>query len=600
MLNAFRHTLAVLTLAALPMVSLAEDVKQEFDRLFGAEVKRVTASPDPADDIELAQQLLNAAKGSTDKPAMRDHLCEYAFALGSRDVSGYPVAVEAMQFIAENAPADSGGAAKRAECDQKIAALYQRGYERATGEKKTAAGQQYIDFLIGQADAKIVAKEYAEALNLLRKARPVAVTIKSNDKDAIQTKIDTYTQLAAVSTKIETAEKKLKANPWDKPTHAQLLELYLTDMDDSAKASKYLEVGGDETQKKMVPLAAKPVLDITEPQALSLAEFYESLSKKGLSLTRIAMLTRSKGYYEHYLTLHTAEDVQKAAASVNMKRISDALAKLEAEVGAATKKTEAADGKTLDLLDYVDPSRDAQRGRWSRVGESIKSERGGFTEVPLLRPPVRVDGGSYNLKVKFVRDTGAGGGNLPNVPGFGAAGEGSVAFIFPVGAAQVAYTLNAIPSGASGLADIAGQGPDRNATRKDVTVNSGKVHFVDINVKLDAPPAEGESATASIAISFDGKQVVDWKGKESDLSLNDLLKPGDAKAFAFLTFNAGVTIGSAKLKMTSGKAEPTEKPVDKSVKAETAKNDKAAPAKRDDERREREKMIEDFFKGRSK
>ena len=556
---------------AVTSATSAADVKQQFETLFGAEVKRVTATPDGADDVVLAQQLLTAAKGTANEPEMRDYLCEYAYALGSRDVTGYPVAVEAMQFVAENNPDKQG------ECDGKILAIYQRGYERSTGEKKTAAGQEYVAYLVKQADVKIAAKDYAEVMNLLRKARPVAIAIKSDEKDAVQSKIDLYTQMALVSTKVETAEKKLKANPWDKVTHGQLLELYLTDLDDPAKAAKHLDLGGDETQKKMVPLAVKSIGDIDEPTALALADFYEGLSKKGITLTKAAMLTRSKNYYEHYMTLHTTEDVHKAAATLNYKRVSDALAKIETELG-GIKRPEIADGKTLELLDYVDPARDGQRGKWWRHGETIKADRGGFVELPLLRPAVRIEGSSYNLKVKFVRDSG----------------EGSVGIIFPVGETQVTYIMNLFPQGAAGLSDVNGKGAADNATRKDVSLSNGKVHNVDITVKTE------EDGSAAVAVLFDGKSVVEWKGKQSDLAINDLVSPRDPKVVAFVTFNSAVTFGSAKLKMLSGKADPFEKAVEKSVKTETAKAPLPKEPVRDDAQSDREKMIQDFFKNRGK
>lgn len=562
----------VMVMSSFCSLSLADaKVKEEFDQLFGGEVKRVTATPEPEDDVELAQLLLNAAKGSTDDAAMREHLCEYAYVLGSRDATGYPVSVEAMMFVAENNPT------KTAECNAKILAVYQRGYERSSGDKKTEAGQLYVQYLTKQADERIAAKDYGEAMNLLRRARPVAIVIKSDEKDAIQSRIDTYTSLALVANRVDLYEKKIKANPWDKATHSALVELYVTDMDDPIKASKYLELGGDETQKKLIPLAAKSIGDIDEPGALSLADYYESLSKKGVTLTRAAMLTRSKGYYEHYMTLHTDTDVQRTAAMLNMNRVSDALAKLETELG-GIKKADLADGKAIELLDYADPSRDGKRGKWWRHGETIKVERGGFTEVPLLKPAVRIEGSSYSLKMKFTRDQG----------------EGAVGIVFPVGNTQVSYAMNLFPQGAAGLSDVNGQGAAANATRKDVSLTNGKVHQVDITVKAE------DDGTAAIAIAFDGKSVLEWKGKQSELSINNVFGPGDVKSVAVISFNSAVTFGSVKLKMLSGKVELTEKPVEKSVKAETAKQPLQSDKPRDDDRRDREKMIEDFFKNRGK
>ncbi|MEX2215473.1 MAG: hypothetical protein WD768_15170 [Phycisphaeraceae bacterium] len=566
-----RFFITLTVLAGFASAAFAESAKETFEKLFGEEVKRVNATPEANDDVELAGQLLGAARNS-DNAEMRDLLCEYTYALAGRDPSGYATAAEAMRLVAEKNPEQKSSA------ESKIVQLYQRGYERSTGDKKQAAGEQYLAFLLQETESKLAVKDYGEAVNHLRRARPVSIAIRSPEKDAVQAKLDYYAPLAIISNRIELAEKKVAANPWDKPSRATLVETYLTDMDSPAKAKEHLDLGGDAVQKKMVPLAVKPADELSEADAMALASFYEDLGKKGVAPTRIAMLQRSKGYYELYLTLHSSEDVQRTAATLNQTRVDEALAKLEAEAGLTGGKsaaTASADGKTIELLDFIDPSRDGRRGKWLRSGDTIIVEQGNGFEIPLLRVPVKIEGG-YSLKVKFVRESG----------------DGAFGVLLPVGDSQVAFTLALPPGGEAGLSDINGQPATQNATKKESSLNNGKVYTLDINVK---PETDG---TAAITVALDGKSYVDWKGKQAELSVGVLITMNDKTAIGFSSYNSAVIIGSAKIKpLAGGKAETLEKAVDAAAKKATKD---VKPTNRDDDRRDREKAIQDFLKDRFK
>lgn len=553
---------------AKPDPAKVAEAKKRFDELFGEEVARVAGTPDTADDVELAGQLISAARGADDAPAIRDLLCDQAFVLASKDPAGYATAAEAMKFLAEKYPS------QRDALETKVAAMYQRGYERATGDKKTAAGQQYVDHLVADADAKIAAKDYNAALAVLRRAKPIAIVIKSDDKDTIQTRIDQYTLLAATQAKIEAAEKKLKTNPWDKTSHAQLLDLYLTDMDDPASASKHLEIGGDDTLKKMIPLAAKPVEELSEGQALELAGWYEGLGKKGTTATKIAMLNRSKSYYDRYLAAHVTEDVQRTAASLAQKRVTDIIAKLEAESGGATKV--AVDSKVIDLLTSIDPSRDTRNGRWIKSVEAVYNdrERGrggppGLFNSELIESPVKIDG-NYNVKIKFTKTSG----------------RGAPVFVLPVADTRVTFALNMVNLGSTGelagLSDVGGKNLFENETRREGAIQEDRTYLLDAVVKAET------DGNASIVITLDGKPYLTWKGKKSDLKASDLTRLSGEKTMGFGIIDGSISIAQAKLKMLTGKADAS---VKGSAPEKVAARDERT---RDDRDREEDRRRDEF------
>jgi hypothetical protein len=67
----------LLCLVAAPL--LADEADEAFNFLYGNEYKRVTATPDKADDVALAKQLFDAAKARGVQPRLMSVLCDSAF-----------------------------------------------------------------------------------------------------------------------------------------------------------------------------------------------------------------------------------------------------------------------------------------------------------------------------------------------------------------------------------------------------------------------------------------------------------------------------------------------------------------------------------------
>lgn len=513
--------------------------KQTFNELFGKEVQRVNGTPDAADDVELAGQLLDAARTAEDKPAMQSLLCDYAFSLGSRDISGYPVAVEAMQLLGQSQPKEADQANKR------IAALYQRGYERSIGDKKVEAGELYLDFLLKDVEAQKQARRYDEVLQSLRKAKSVALVIKSPLKDKIDAQLQWYGPLAIARQRIDITERKLESNPWDKTTRMQLVQLYLVDMDDPAEASKHVKLGGDDAQKKLVPLAAKPMAEVAADEAYELAEWYEKQGATGSPAARHAMLARSQGYYDRFLELHSEQDVRRAAVALAQKRVTDALAAIgtpDAVAVSSTAVTQAAGGKTFDLLAKVDPNRDRIMGQWSRDPQALRGEESGNRfgwGLGVLRTPYSITG-DYDLEVKFLREST----------------EGSFGIIIPVADDTVSFVMDDRNSGKSGLSEIDGKDARENDTTIDLGIRTRRAYK--INIAVRTKDADDGGKTASIVVKVDGQKVIDWTGKASALSLFGGIRYGGDKAVGFLSNRSVVAVGSAKLTLASSDGQATE------------------------------------------
>ena len=372
---------AVIVLAgSLPV--LAGEAQDAFNKVYGDDLKRVLATPAAADDIALAKQLLDDAQKVEKQAEFLALLCEKAYELAAKDASGHATATGAMELLAAEVPE------KKVEALQKSAGLYQKQYVAARGEARTKAGESVITALGALADAQAVAGDTGAADMTLRQAIAVATAIKSESKAALQDRVENLALRQKVEKQIAAIQAKLDANPQDEASRTELVRLYLVEMDNPAEAAKFLDETLDEATRKYVPAAAKPIEDAPELACMELGDWYKDLADQAAApASEGAMLRHAQAYYQRFLALHPAADLARTAATLTLKRIEDALAKL----GPAPESKSSPAGLTLDLgkgvtmkLVLIRPgnflmgSPDSEKGR--------KSEEGPQHEVTISKP----------------------------------------------------------------------------------------------------------------------------------------------------------------------------------------------------------------------
>jgi len=360
---------AVLLAGSLP--ALADEAADTFNKLYGEDLKRVAATPPPADDIALAKQMLEDAKKAGDQPAFLSLLCEKACELGARDASGYPTAIAAMDLLAGKVPE------KKVECLQMNAGLYQKRYAAARGEAKAKAGEDAITALSALAEAQAAAGD-AEAAGLtLRQAITVATVIKSDNKAALQARLENLAPRRRAQKQIAAIQAKLDAKPKDEASRKELVRLWLVEMDNPAEAAKFLDESLDEVTRKYVPAAAKPIEDAPEVACMELGDWYKGLADQAAPASKGAMLRRAQRYYERFLKLHPAADLGRTVATLTLNRIEDALAKLvpapEPKSGPTTLTLDLGESVTMTLVlirpgKFMMGSPGSERGRHPNQG----------------------------------------------------------------------------------------------------------------------------------------------------------------------------------------------------------------------------------------
>ena len=104
-------TAAILVFSAAPI--WADEPADTFSRLYASDYEKALRTRDTA----FAAKLVEAAKARGTEPGLVALLCVKAYELGSKAPSGYATAAQAMEFLAEQAPA------RRADCLDKALAL---------------------------------------------------------------------------------------------------------------------------------------------------------------------------------------------------------------------------------------------------------------------------------------------------------------------------------------------------------------------------------------------------------------------------------------------------------------------------------------------
>jgi len=359
-------------LLACPLVVLADEAADTFNKLYGDDLKRVAATPSPADDVALAKQLLEAAGNVTNQTAFLALLCEKAYELAIKDPTGYPTAEAAMKLLAASA------AEKKVESLQKIAAIYQRSYATAHAEAKAKAGEALIESFKVLADAQAAAQDANGAGATLKQALAVATTIKSESKAAFQDQLAGLASQQQVEKQIAALKAKLEADPKDASSRKEIVRMYLVETDNPAEAAKFVDETCDEGTRRYVPAAAKPTEDAPELACTQLGDWYRGLADQAaVPASKGAMLRRAQTYYQRFLVLHTAEDLARTVATLTLKRIEDALAKLppalEPKSGPASVTLDLGKGVTMKLLlirpgNFLMGSPDSVKGRRANEG----------------------------------------------------------------------------------------------------------------------------------------------------------------------------------------------------------------------------------------
>lgn len=290
----------------------ADESKQVFDALFAAKLKAVNATPDRADDVALASELLVHAKSSKEQLGLLTLICDSAYDLGLRSPEGQATAIEAQMLLAQHVES------KRSEAQEKVVALLTRQASAGKAEERDAAGASLVVLLITMGDEKMQKSQFAEAAADFRRAVAAGSKIKGASVDEVKSKLELAARLDRTIKNIARLDEKLLENANDAASAQEIVRHYLVDLNDAASALPYLNRIKDDQLKQMTLLAAKPVSELNEDESLTLGEWYVSQIKPP---ALGAVVSHAEKCLVRFLALHPANDLPRTKATALLKTI---------------------------------------------------------------------------------------------------------------------------------------------------------------------------------------------------------------------------------------------------------------------------------------
>ncbi len=295
------------------------DVLPVFNALYLEDIRAAKKSKQTADDRLLAKRLLKTTERTTGQPPLSALLCQQVFELGINDPKTYEIADAAIALLVKRTPAAYHGTwqIKRADLLEK----------RADAEVDPALKKQLATDLIAvltkAGDAERAAKKVKQAKAYYTRALKAAAK-NGLLQTAIKQKIDVIDKelkaaadaLARKKAEME-ARRKAKLAAKMKAERERKQKLFWENLlvkNNPSLALKSIDVIDDPDIKANLPLAAKPIAQLTKAQCITVASWYRSLAQKHADDSKRNALTSAWKYYQRFLNLHILDDPQKTAA----------------------------------------------------------------------------------------------------------------------------------------------------------------------------------------------------------------------------------------------------------------------------------------------
>lgn len=294
----------VMCLLGVAAAASAESPEVQFQKVYGDDAAAAAKSPATKAALTFAARLVYNANNPQSDPAMVRLLLEKAYELGCKSAQGAATAIMAAKTRMDQEAKD------KRPWREKLLAACRIGYQKSNiAADKAQAAEMLICELEDVSDALSESGDFAEALKLLKEGRQVAMASQSPRQPDLAERLRTVNGQIDAQKSFAACVKKLTDNPQDAVTAKAAVLMCITQLDRPADAVPYASVAGDETLKKMVPLATEDVEKISADSAGDLAAWYQALAKKANRSNKIALLKRARKYYRKVLDKHS-DDAQ--------------------------------------------------------------------------------------------------------------------------------------------------------------------------------------------------------------------------------------------------------------------------------------------------
>lgn len=311
-------------MAVSPPTSAQDDAQGVFDTVYGAKLKQVKSTATSRDDLQLVDQLLLGAQEATGSPKLAVLICDAAYDLAHKHVLGYDKAVAAMEMLAKL------DASRKADAHSNIIDLRLRQFKIAKPDERAAIGGPLVNFMAEAAETYAADGDFESAADLYRQAWQVALRIRSPHVDTMRSRYDAFRKLVLAQEKADKLVEDLRETPGDAGKAAELVELYVVDLDQPEKLVDYIGLLPDGVDKDRAVQLTLPPDKLTNAQVAGLADYYRKESRTAPRGVKYNLLSRAAEYYGMLEERDGVDSLLKTRAKLTVTQIQSELARLSA------------------------------------------------------------------------------------------------------------------------------------------------------------------------------------------------------------------------------------------------------------------------------
>ncbi|MCY2931794.1 MAG: hypothetical protein NTV86_20345 [Planctomycetota bacterium] len=298
-----------------PRVAAGASPEELYEQTYGKESRSVQVAGEPEAVIAFARKLLADGQSAKDNPAFAEFLFEKAYELGSKNVAGYPVAIEGGKAALDRAP-------ERNEWKAKLLALSRLWYENAPAAVLPKAAEELVVQLIRAGDEQGDGGAPDAGEKFFSEAAQVALRNHCPSLDAARDRLE-----GVAGQKRRVAyEAALKANPKDAAAARGLALYWILETDSPGNASAYLERSGDEQLKTYGPLAAGRIWQLNGSDLMELGDWYLARAADATDRGKARALRKAAILYARYIAFNPQQDDEVLKVSKSAEAVSKAMA----------------------------------------------------------------------------------------------------------------------------------------------------------------------------------------------------------------------------------------------------------------------------------
>ena len=304
--------------------------------------------------------------------------------------TGLQAGIDALDALIRKAPA-----AQAAYYRSRLELLCREAYRRAKPQAQADTASDVMKRMEASGDSAASARRWEDAEGRY------AIALRMADMSGhTQVQLDHKLRMArhfnAAMRQAKTAQAAAGAG--DKSANARLGMLYLTSLNEPARAWELLKTESGEVLRTCVPLAMKDAAELPGEALIQLCDWYsKSLATKVEDFARELMLRKARQYAGLAQSKAGSAAPQAQTGPDRVKTLDEQLA------GYSYVGRMLAKNRYLDLLAMADIDRDAGKDKWKYAEDSFQSSG---QDDGSLKLPVKVEG-SYQLTLQLAKTKAA-------------------------------------------------------------------------------------------------------------------------------------------------------------------------------------------------